>query len=78
MTPMNCLDKRLFLEYCQCLTVDREPLSAHTNKVLETFSDYNEQPDPSTQRTTQQIGETATYFRFAPPLLEVPHDFLTH
>ena len=78
MRPMNCLNKRLFHEYCQCLTVDGEALTAHTNKVLATFANYNEQPAPSTQRTRQQSGETATYFHFAPPLLEVPHDFLTH
>jgi hypothetical protein len=78
MTPMNYLDKRLFLEYCQCLTIDRDALTAHTNKVLATFADYKEKPDSSTQRTPRQIGETASYFRFAPPLHEVPSDFLAH
>jgi hypothetical protein len=68
---MNCLDKRLFLEFCQCLTIDRDALSTHTEKVRASVPNYKEQPNPSTQRTTKQIGETASYFRSAPPLLEI-------
>jgi hypothetical protein len=67
---MNCLDKRLFLEFCQCLTIDRDALNAHTDRVQAIVPTYKEQPNPSTQRTTTQIGETASYFRFAPPLQE--------
>jgi len=78
MTTMNCLDKRLFLEYCQCLTVDGAALSAHTDRILASIPAYKEQPDASTQRTPRQIGETAAYFRSTPPLQEVHSDFPTH
>jgi hypothetical protein len=70
MTPMNNLDTRLFLEFCQCLTINRDALRTHTDRIRASFPNYKEQPDPSTQRTTRQIGETATYFRSTPPPLE--------
>jgi len=75
---MNCIDKRLFLEFCQCLRMDEVVLRAHTDQVRSAMSAYKPVPNRATQRTTRQIGETAAYFRSAPPLYEVHRDFPTH